>query len=92
MVFGELVLQRLDQPGRGDRADDVGYTNRLECLRRQCFGGEPRPEAMAVAGDRGEARDTFAADERVDLSPLNVGGAVVAAAETRRSPRPARVS
>src|SRR5438105_5045831 len=83
MIFGQLVFQRLDQPRRGYRTDDVGYTNRLECLRRQCLGGEARPEAVAVAGDRGEPRDTFAADERVDLCPLNIGGTVVAAAETR---------
>src|ERR1700738_729421 len=83
MVFGQLVFQRLDQARRGDRTDDVGYTNRLECRRRQRLRGEARPEAVAVAGDRGEARDAFAADERVDLSPLNIGGAVGAAAETR---------
>ena len=61
---------RLDHAGRGDRAGDEGDADRLEGLGRQGLGGEAGPEAVAVAGDGGEAGDPVVADEVVDLGAL----------------------
>src|SRR5438552_9148441 len=81
MLLREFVLHRLDHPRRGNRSGDEGDADRCEFLWRQCLCREPGPETVTVAGNRGEAGDTFARDEVVDLAAFDECARVITAAE-----------
>src|SRR4051812_46944126 len=80
MTRRELVLESFDQAGRGNRAGDKHDSNRLEWLRGQGFRRQSCPETMSVPGHGRETGDVVLAHEVVDLSPLQVRGALIATA------------
>ena len=92
MIFREAMFEGFDQSRRGNRSGDKRDSHRLKCFGRKRLGRQPGPEAVTIAGHRREAGDAVIAHEIVNLAALDVRAAVIAAAEIRRSPRPATAS
>ncbi len=81
MLLGEDVLEGFDFTRRRDRSGDECDADRFEWLRRKGLGGEPGPEAVAIAGNRCEASDVVPANEIVDFGAFHIRAAVIAATE-----------
>ncbi len=82
VILREFVFEGFDEAGRGDGSGDEGDPDGFEWLRRKGFCGEAGPEAVTVTGDGGKSGDAVRADEIVDFGAFEVGGAMIAAAET----------
>lgn len=80
MIFRKTMFERLDDAWRRNRACHESDANRFESFRWQTLRGEASPETMPVARDGREAGDSVVADEVVDLTALDVRGAVIASA------------
>ena len=81
MRFGKHVLDGFDLAWSRDRAGHESNSNRFERLGRQSLRRKSCPKAVAIAGHRGKSGNPVVADEVVNLAALNVGTAVIAAAE-----------
>src|SRR4051812_2926181 len=78
----EFVLERLGEAWRRDRAADKCNADRLECARRQRFGGIAGPETVPIARYGDEPFDPPVTHEVVQLRALGVHASEIAAART----------
>ena len=76
------MFEGFHQSRSRDRTSHEGHTNGLKPFGRKRLGSQPRPEAVTVTSDCGEAGDAMLADEIVNLTSLDVHAAEIASAET----------
>src|ERR1700760_4288463 len=75
------MLNGFDFAGSRDRSGHEGNPDRLKRLWRQSLDRQPCPKTVPIAGDGGEPGNAVIANEVVDFASLDVGAAVITAAE-----------
>src|SRR5579863_2238237 len=82
VLFWEAVLEGFNESWRRDRSGHERDSDRLELRRRQRFRRIASPEAVPVPCYGRESRYLLIADEIINLRPLDISRAMVAAAKT----------